>query len=45
MSDEELLAWTRKVNYDDYVDSWLRLATSNDSEGILNAGGRHKLFV
>jgi hypothetical protein len=38
MSDEMLLEWTKKLDFDSYMDSWARIATSDISEGILPIG-------
>jgi len=38
MSDEMLLEWTKKLDFDSYMDSWARIATSDISEGSLPIG-------
>lgn len=40
VNDDELLEWSRKLDFDAYVDGWQRIATSNDSEGTLMANKR-----
>jgi len=40
VSDEALLEWSRKIDFDDYMQSWQRIATSNDSEGTLKLNKR-----
>merc|ERR1711977_577388 len=35
ISDEMLLEWTKKLDFDSYMDSWSRIATSDISEGTL----------
>eukprot|EP00929_Paragymnodinium_shiwhaense_P019531 TRINITY_DN13280_c0_g1_i1.p1 TRINITY_DN13280_c0_g1~~TRINITY_DN13280_c0_g1_i1.p1 ORF type:complete len:652 (+),score=137.82 TRINITY_DN13280_c0_g1_i1:190-2145(+) len=33
--DDELLEWSRRLDFDAYMDGWQRIATTNDSEGAL----------
>lgn len=33
--DEELLSWTEQLDFDNYLDNWTRMATSNSAEAYV----------
>jgi hypothetical protein len=33
--DEDILKWTENLDFDDYLDNWTRMATSNSTEAYI----------